>query len=159
NTLAAEIENAAAELLAALSRIVSLTGAEPTPILGTPSWDDAPITEVAGVLGGWQKSLHAYNDWVSARDALDMVREYGLELIANGLYDGSLEPSMARSTTDLLIAEALWRRAQSDDPTIDEIDGAERSECVVNFRALDRKRIEISRAEVLRTYFAQRPAG
>jgi very-short-patch-repair endonuclease len=158
-TLAAEVENAAAELRAALGRIVSLTGAEPTPILGATNWDDAPITGVAGVTGGWQKSLDAFNDWVSAREALDMVRELGLGPIANGLYNGSLEPSMARSKTDLLLAEALWRRARSDDPVIDEIDGAKRTECVQNFRALDRKRIEISRGEVLRRYLSQRPTG
>jgi very-short-patch-repair endonuclease len=159
DTLAAEIENAAAELRAALGLVVSLTGAEPALILSATSWDDAPITGVAGVIGGWQKSLDDYNDWVGAREALDMVREFGLELIASGLYDGSLEPSMARSKTDLLLAEALWRRARSDDAVIDEIDGAERTGCVANFRALDRKRIEISRAEVLRRYLSQRPAG
>ena len=120
DTLAAEIESASAELQAALGRIVSLTGAEPTPILGTMSWGDAPITGVAGVIGGWQKSLDAYNDWVGAREALDIVREFGLELIAHGLYDGSLEPSTVRSKTDLLVAEALWRRARFHDPVIDE---------------------------------------
>jgi very-short-patch-repair endonuclease len=159
DTLAAEIEDTAAELLAALRRIVLLTGAQPTPTSSSTSWEDAPITEVGGVIDAWQKSLDAFNDWVRARDALDTIRKFGLELIANGLYEGSLEPPMARSKTDLLIAEALWRRAQCDDPTIDEIDGAKRSECVENFRALDRKRIENSRAEVLRRYLAQRPAG
>jgi very-short-patch-repair endonuclease len=159
DTLADEIENAAAELRAALARIVSLTGAEPTLLLSAASWDDAPITGVAGVISGWRNSLDAFNDWVGAREALSMVRELGLELIANGLYDGSLQPSSARSQTDLLVAEALWRKARHDDPTIDEIDGAKRSECVEDFRALDRKRIEISRAEVLRGYLSQRPTG
>ena len=44
----------------------------------------------------------------------------------------------------------LWRKARSDDPVIDEIDGTERSRCVRELPSLDRKRIEISRAEVLR---------
>ena len=80
-------------------------------------------------------------------------------MIASGLYDGSLEPPLARPKTDLLLAEALWRRARSDDPVIDEIDGTQRSESVDNFRALDRKRIEISRSEVLGRYLTQRPVG
>src|SRR5262245_46580218 len=66
---------------------------------------------------------------------------------------------MARPKADLLIAEALWRRARADDPVIDEINGSERSECVESFRALDRKRIEISRSEVLGKYVAQLPTG
>jgi len=159
DTLAAETEDAAAELRAALRRIVSLTAAEPTPTLGTESWDDVPIAEVARIICGWRNSLDAFNDWVGAREAVDLVREVGVEQIANGLYDGSLEPSMARLKTDLLLAEALWRRACSDDPMIREIDGAQRSDYVENFRALDRKRIEISRAEVLHRYLSQRPAG
>jgi hypothetical protein len=36
---------------------------------------------------------------------------------------------------------------------------AERSECIENFRSLDRKRIAFSRAEVLDRYLAQRPTG
>jgi very-short-patch-repair endonuclease len=138
---------------------VKPTGAESQPILGAASWDDAPISALIRAIDGWCASLDVYNDWVAAREALDLVRKLGLELIANGLYDGSLEPSAARPKTDLLLAEALWRRARSGNPVIDEIDGVQRSECVENFRALDRKRIEISRAEVLRTYLSQRPTG
>lgn len=155
-TLATEIEGEAAELRAAVNRIVSLTGAEPGPILGIDSWDDAPIKGVAGVVDGWRKSVDLYNDWVAARDALDRVRRLGLEPIASGLYEGSLEPSAARPKTDLSLAEALCQKAWSG---IAEINGVERSECVENFRALDRKRIEMSRAEVLRTYLSQRPTG
>jgi very-short-patch-repair endonuclease len=159
DALAAEIEGAAAELQVSVGRIVSLTRAEPGPISGTTSWDDVPIAGLAGIIHNWQASRDVYNDWVEARAALDMVREVGLGLIANGLYDGSLEPSVVRSKTDLLLVEALWRRARSDDPVIDRIDGTERSECIENFRALDRKRIELSRAEVLGRYLAQRPTG
>jgi very-short-patch-repair endonuclease len=159
DTLAAEIETSAAGLQTTLDRIVSLTDAESTAILGTTSWDDAPITGMANVIGGWQKSLDSYNDWIGAREAIEVVREVGLGLIADGLYDGSLQPLIARSKTDLLLAEALWRRARSDDPVIDEINGAERNECVESFRALDRKRIEVSRAEVLRRYLSERPTG
>ena len=159
DTLAAEIESEAADLRAAIDRIVSLTGAEPGLILGTETWDDVPISAVAGVIEEWRKSLDVYNDWVAARAALELVRKLGLEPIASGLNDASLAPSAARPKTDLLFAEALWRKALSDDPVIAEIDGNERSECVQNFRLLDRKRIEISRAEVLRTYLSQRPTG
>ena len=157
--LANEIENSGADLRSAIARLVSLTGAEPAPILGATTWETAPITDLTSVIHGWRASLDLFNDWVGAREALDLVRAVGLELIASGLYDGSLEPSMARSKTDLLLAEALWRRAQSDDPVVDQIDGTQRSECVDSFRILDRKRIENSRSEVLGRYLTQRPTG
>ena len=158
-TLASEIENEAAALHAALDRIGSLTGAQPMPILLTDSWDAAPVTRLERAIDDWLHSLDAYNDWVAARDAINAVRELGLGAIADILYDGSLEPPQARPKADLLIAEALWRKAQVDNPAIDEIDGTERTECVESFRALDRKRIEAARSEVLRTYLSQRPTG
>ncbi|HTT80186.1 MAG TPA: DUF3320 domain-containing protein [Stellaceae bacterium] len=157
--LSANTEDAARDLEAAIDRIVSLTGAAPEARLGTMSWRDAPIAELTAVIDEWRTSLDVYNDWVGARKALDLVRANGLEVIATGLYDGSLDPPTARPKTDLLLAEALWRRARSDDPVIDEIDGTLRTECVENFRTLDRKRIEISRSEVLSRYLMQRPTG
>jgi hypothetical protein len=159
DALAAEIESEAAHLQAAVGRIVSITSAEPGPLLGTSNWDDAPIGQITRVIENWRKSLDVYNDWVAVRETLDLARKLGLKVIADGLYDGSLEPTSARPKTDLSLAEALWRKALSEDPVINEIDGIERTQCVENFRSLDRKRIEVSRAEVLRTYLSQRPTG
>lgn len=159
NALSAEIESSVAELRLSIGRIVSLTGADPAPILGTDSWEAAPISQLTNAISRWHGALDLYNDWVAAREALKIVRELGLEVIANGLSDGSLQAQAARGKTDLLVAEALWRRARSDNPVIDEIDGTRRSEYVDSFRTLDRKRIEISRSEVLGRYLAQRPTG
>jgi hypothetical protein len=157
--LGTDIERFAAELRSAIGLISSLTGAEPAPILGVESWDAAPIARLIGVINDWRAALDVYNDWVGAREALSMVQQVGLGVIASGLCDGSLQPSTARGKMDLLVAEALWHRACVDDPAIADIDGTQRSEYVENFRVLDRKRIEISRSEVLGKYLAQRPVG
>ena len=159
NALSLEIEHSAADLRSAVDRIVSLTGAESAQLLGTQTWDEATVTELTNVIGGWRTALDTYNDWVGAREALDMVQSVGLESIASRLQHGSLPTQLARPVTDLLIAEALWRKARSDDPVIEEIDGTQRTECVDSFRALDRRRVEISRSEVLGRYLAQRPVG
>jgi very-short-patch-repair endonuclease len=159
DALSSQIEVSSAELAAALARIESLTGAKPQPLLGKESWGAATIDELTTVIDSWRASLNVYNDWVRAREALDRVRGLGLEVIANGLYDGSLDPFGARPKADLLLAEALWQRARADDPLIDEIDGAQRTESVETFRTLDRKRIEIARSEVLSRYLMQRPTG
>jgi hypothetical protein len=70
-----------------------------------------------------------------------------------------IEASEAVPMTNLLIAEALWRRACLDDPALDQLDGTHRSEIVSRFRALDRKRIQLARAEVLARYLERRPGG
>ena len=156
---AEEFERYLADLRAAVARIVTLTGIEWTLLLGLPSWEAASVAGFTGIIDAWRASLDLYNEWVVARDALDLVRAAGLDVIARGLYDGTIKQSAARPKTDLLIAEALWRRARSDHAVLDEIDGTARSECVESFRSLDRKRIEASRSEVLGKYLAQRPSG
>jgi AAA domain len=82
-----------------------------------------------------------------------------MDMIAEGLTDGSIGPSEGFPITELLIAEALWGRARLDDPSLDRIDGAQRSEVVSQFRALDRRRIQLARSEVLARYLERRPNG
>jgi len=90
---------------------------------------------------------------------LEALDRHGLAEIAAGLTNGSIQAGEAGPMTDLLIAEALWSRACSDDPSLNTIDGSERSQIVSDFRALDRKRIELARSEVLASYFERRPSG
>ena len=68
-------------------------------------------------------------------------------------------PPEARPAVDLLIAEALWKRAASDEPKLAQIDGSNRTEEVQQFRNLDRRRIELARQEVLARYLDQKPTG
>ena len=49
--------------------------------------------------------------------------------------------------------------ARSDDPELNAVDGTERTRLVSEFRELDRKRIQLVRAEVLATYLSRRPDG
>ena len=60
---------------------------------------------------------------------------------------------------DLLIAEALWRRATRDNPELMSIEGALRSDHVTEFRELDQRRIQSARQEVLARYLERRPGG
>jgi very-short-patch-repair endonuclease len=87
------------------------------------------------------------------------LRAEELDNIADGLINGSIAPTEARSITELLIAESLWRRATSDNPELSSIEGDIRSECVLEFRDLDQQRIRAARHEVLAHYLDQRPNG
>src|SRR5262249_55302469 len=92
-------------------------------------------------------------------EALSHLLSERLEVIAEGLIDGTIAPREARPITDLLISESLWRRATVDTPEVASIDGEARSEQVSKFRELDQQRIWMARHEVLARYIDRRPNG
>ncbi len=117
------------------------------------------MAQLANRLAIWLESSNVINDWVQVRDCLSHLRDEGLGLIADRLVDGSIHPNEVRQMTELLVAEALWRKATSDTPELTSIDGGIRSECVSEFRDLDQQRIRAARQEVLARYLDQRPTS
>ncbi len=122
-------------------------------------FDNLPLTELRTAIAQWREKLDAANDWVSARGSLERLRNEGLRALAEGLVQGRLHAAELRAEAELLIAEALWKRAVQDDPGLATIDGLVRSERVDDFCNFDRRRIRSARSEVLSRYVAQRPNG
>ena len=130
-----------------------------TDIFGVAGIEDAPLSMISERLDRWSAAVADINLWTEARIALDAVRSWGFGPIADRLDNGSIGAPEARPMADLQIAEALWRCACSDDPDLPRIDGSARSETVLEFRALDCRRIELARSEVLASYLDRRPTG
>ncbi len=143
----------------ALAGTVADTRANLLLIFRKQQLDDIPLAALLAKLQQWQANLDGANDWVMARDALSAVQQEGLPTIAARLEAGRLQPSEARPSVDLLIAEALWRKASASDPVLSRIDGQTRTEEVDQFREFDRRRIQIARQEVLARYLDQKPSG
>lgn len=143
----------------ALAGTVADTKANLMLIFRQQQLDGIPLAALLAKLQQWQANLDRANDWVMARDALSAVQQEGLPTIAARLEAGRLQPSEARPSVDLLIAEALWRKASASDPVLSQIDGQTRSEEVDQFREFDRRRIQIAREEVLARYLDQKPSG
>lgn len=158
-TLATKITVAVASLRLSAKKIADIVRPDVNTILGVANFDDAPLASLISKLDGWSKAIDLLNPWILARDALARLDEWGMHQVSDGLRSGTISASEVRSVVDLLIAEALWRAALLDDPLLDQIDGSSRNETVANFRSLDRKRIELSRKEVLARYFERRPTG
>ncbi len=170
--LAAETENSHAleqyadqltvTRLAAFSALESAftdTKANPLLIFREQLLEEIPLSALLAKLQQWHAHLDKANDWVIMRDAISAVQQEGLPTIAARLEAGRLQPSEARPSVDLLIAEALWRKASATEPGLTQIDGQNRSEEVAQFRDFDRRRIQIARQEVLARYLDQKPSG
>jgi very-short-patch-repair endonuclease len=158
-SIASELETALSAFQAAYSNVAAFVRPDTKQILGTDDIEQAPISAISARIDAWIGALSDFDNWVMASEALGTLNRHGLQEITDGLTNGSIQASEAGPMTDLLIAEALWARGCSDDPVLNTIDGSERSQIVSDFRALDRKRIELARTEVLASYFERRPTG
>jgi very-short-patch-repair endonuclease len=158
-SIASELETALSAFRAAYSNVAAFVRPDTKQTLGADDIEQAPISAISARIDAWIGALSDFDNWVMATEALGMLNRHGLQEITDGLTNGSIQASEAGPMTDLLIAEALWARGCSDDPVLNTIDGSERSQIVSDFRALDRKRIELARTEVLASYFERRPTG
>jgi very-short-patch-repair endonuclease len=153
------LESAVRDADAALQQVLLAVEPDFASAFGAEEPRRIPLETLLAKLTTWLTQIGAANDWVAAREALVGLRRAGLSGIADLLITGELSPLEARPAVDLLIAEALWRRATRDDPGLMEIDGALRSDQVTEFRDLDQRRIQGARQEVLARHLDGRPTG
>ncbi len=156
---ASGLERAARDSDSAFQQVCRTVEPDFTAAFGAEEPRRIPLEALLTKLTAWRTQIGAANDWVAAREALTELRGAGLDRIADGLITSELQPAEARPAVDLLIAEALWRRATRDDPELMAIDGALRSDHVTEFRELDQRRIQSARQEVLARYLDGRPGG
>jgi very-short-patch-repair endonuclease len=158
-SLAADLENSIRHFLVAFAKIAGIVEPNVKDVFGIPEIERIPLPAVCDRINKWMAALEEFNHWVNAREAIDSLRSFELKFVASGLMNGSIHCSQLVSATNLLIAEALWRGACQDNPRLELLDGKDRSDVVAQFRSLDRKRIQLSRAEVLARYLERRPSG
>lgn len=139
--------------------VIRATLADVLNVFGSENIEKVALVAIKERLGIWHASLNKANDWFLTRAALDAVRSEGFDDISKRMNEGSLSAQDARPAVDLLIAEALWKKAVSQTPRLAEIDGGLHTEDVERFRELDRRRIHIARQEVMARYLDQRPTG
>jgi len=157
--LAKRLGQAIEAFSAAFATVLDLIRADLRTLFGSVKSEEISIAKISAHLEKWSMAIGEFNDWVVAREALDSLQNLELGSIAQALMEGRIEPNQARAATELLVAEALWACAREDNPALDRMDGIERSETVLRFQELDRRRIELSRVEVLARYVEQKPNG
>jgi very-short-patch-repair endonuclease len=156
---AAELERSAQNAENVFKQICQTIGPDFDIVFGSNDLQRVAIVRLLEKLSSWRAHISAVNEWAAARGSLAKLRDLGFDVIAEGLNAGRLRPADARPVADLLIAEALWRRATRETPELMSIDGDERSDCVDEFRQLDERRIQVARQEVLESYLSRRPGG
>jgi very-short-patch-repair endonuclease len=133
---------------------------QPDPnIYSTEYFDSASLTELRRLVATWSENIDAANDWIAVRSSLEHLRAEGFGQLVDGLIEGEFDAAQVRSQTELLIAEALWKRATQNDPELANIDGLVRTAHIDDFRTFDHRRIRAARHEVISRYITQKPNG
>jgi very-short-patch-repair endonuclease len=152
------LEDAISKTLSLLQEIQQAIRPDPRVLFSTSDLNSATLPQIAARLALWRENLARINEWVTARNILQNLRDEGLDGIAQGLISGTINPQEIRPAVDLLVAEALWKRAAHENPELLTLEGDVRRDRVEQFRKLDEKKIRLSSNEVLERFLEQRPS-
>ena len=153
------LEKRLGEFKSAFQAVEGIVRPDLEKIYGSPFFEAIAIDKAVAKWAKWKEALEHFNAWVAVREALDKMSALGLGEVAEAVEAGKLAPFETVAVVQLLIAEALWLRACEKDPNLNALDGSLRTETVERFRELDRKRIQLTRGEVLARYLESRPNG
>jgi hypothetical protein len=128
-------------------------------LFAVPDLERADLELVSSTIERWISGLPSFDEWVQARDAIGKLDQLSLGTIAEQLRTGAISPAEASQMVEILLAEALWGAACTDNRELNVIDGTERTRLVDLFRDLNRKRIQLTRSEVLASYLTRKPDG
>jgi very-short-patch-repair endonuclease len=128
-------------------------------VFAVPDLERAPLEALSSTIERWISGLPSFDEWVQARESIGKLDQLGLGIISEELRTGGISPAEASQMVEILLAEALWGAACADSQVLNAIDGTERTRLVDLFCDLDRKRIQLTRSEVLAGYLSRKPDG
>jgi very-short-patch-repair endonuclease len=157
--IAGDLQTAVEAFLQAFAKVTEYARPDVQILFAVPDLEQADLALVSNTIERWITGLPSFDEWVQARESIGKLDELGLGIIAEQLRTGGISPAEACEMVELLLAEALWGAACTDNHELNAIDGGERTRLVDLFCNLDRKRIQLTRAEVLTGYLSRKPNG
>jgi hypothetical protein len=94
-SLANNLEKSVSLLRSGFMRISEIVRPSATEIFGVVDIEQVPLHAILERLETWARGVDEFNDWVSARDALSNLVSMKMDMIAEGLKDGSIGPLKA----------------------------------------------------------------
>ena len=157
--LAERLREAAARWLEVWEGIVSEIALDLPTAFGEDGIGAVPCAAIRRRLQAWKTGMDRLEGWHRLRTAADQAGELGLEAMRERLADGRLETDRAGEVLDLLRSEAVWERMVREEPALEEMDGADRSEKIRRFQRLDRELQVLASREVAIRHFRSLPTG
>lgn len=121
---------------------------------GVQRLDAAPLAEVAARLQAWRSKPEGLSHWTAYYVRWGRLAEQGLGGLAALLQSGDVLAAELRSELQMLRHESLLREALRRYPELAVFSGPAHEQAIAEFCALDVRRIELARREVLAAHLA-----
>jgi very-short-patch-repair endonuclease len=127
------------------------SGAADAAAVPLPAWQER--------LAAWRAEPERLLEWIAYAGQARAARAGGLGALVERLEAGELPAEEAGAALDSAYHEALLRHAAARQPALASFDGEAHGRIVEEFRAADRRRIELARIETLLAHARGLPAG
>lgn len=124
---------------------------------GVAELKDVALGALVDRLAQWVAQPSGLFDWVHYFAARERVAELGLPALVQELERGTFDRIQLVALTGRAYYESVFRDLCALLPALVEFDGEQHSRRVEQFKALDKKRIDIARAETALRHFEQIP--
>jgi very-short-patch-repair endonuclease len=124
---------------------------------GTDSLDQLAIPALLERFKAWQNYSDSLSAWAAFQVRARKAREAGLSAILMRMYEGKIEPDAAVGLFEMAYYEGMLRFAIKEHPELSTFDGREHERIIEEFKALDCKRVQVARSEVLQKHFEAMP--
>ncbi|WP_051335499.1 DUF4011 domain-containing protein [Methylocapsa acidiphila] len=137
---AESLEKGLGATLAAFSRVMERLDLDVGSAFRVNSAGAINLDALAERAAKWTTNHARFDEWMRLAKADRDVRAEGLDLIADGLTSGRLEPDLARTELEKAYAEACWKKAIAAAPDLAAFDGARHSDLAKRFATLETRR-------------------
>ncbi len=113
------------------------------------AWGTAPTpARLAAVADGWLASGTLLRAWCDVVDAVVDASKLGLRPLVDAVTAGTVRHAHIERSVDRSLREGWWEALLQKEPALARFRGATHADLITRFRELDRKAIELARAEV-----------
>ncbi len=158
-SLAGRLQKALSAWPAAWDEIAALVELDLKETFGVENAEAIPLVTLRERLSSWAADPQGAEDWHRLSAAARGVSELGLDEFREHLAEGRLSVEHAGQTLEWVRAEAVWNRLRAGEPQLDSIDGEDRTRKVEEFKALDRKLLDLTAGQVALKHFQALPLG
>ena len=121
--------------------------------------ESVPLAALGARLQAWIRHTDGLEDWHRLHSAARHAAELGVQEIRQRLASGDLASEVASRMLEFVRAMAIWERMCRDVPELQEMDGADRSSKVQEFRKLDVRLQALAAQEIALAHYGRLPEG